>query len=206
MSMEHRENRENNNIVYTYGGGLYVNMTNRCTNKCSFCVRQMTDGLGGADSLWLEKEPEVWEVIEELKRFHAEDYEEVIFCGYGEPVIRLPEILEISRYLKEHTDVKVRLNTNGLGDRIHGKRVAPMMEGLIDRISISLNEATPKAYDELCRPEFGEASFEAILNFIKDAKQYVDHVAVSVVSCIPRESIEACRKIAQDLQVEFKVR
>lgn len=81
-----------------------------------------------------------------------------------------------------------------------------MMEGLIDRLSVSLNEASPKAYNELCRPEFGEESFEAILNFIKDAKQYVEHVAVSVVSCIPKESIEACRRIAQDLQVDFKVR
>ena len=204
--MEKKETAGRSNIVYTYGGGLYVNMTNRCTNECSFCVRQMTDGQVGADSLWLEKEPEVGEVIEELKRFHAEDYEEVIFCGYGEPVIRLPEILEISRYLKEHTNAKVRINTNGLGDLIHGKQVAPMMQGLIDRLSVSLNEATPAAYNELCKPKFGEASFEAILHFIQNAKQYVDHVAVSVVSCIPRESIEACRNIAQDLQVEFKVR
>lgn len=204
--MEQKETSGHSNIVYTYGGGLYVNMTNRCTNKCRFCVRQMTDGLGGADSLWLEREPEVWEVIEELKRFQAELYEEVIFCGYGEPVIRLPEILEVSRYLKEHTNTKVRINTNGLGDLIHGKRVAPMMEGLVDRLSVSLNEATPEAYNELCRPEFGEESFDAILRFIRDAKQYVEQVAVSVVSCIPGESIEACRNIAQELQVEFKVR
>lgn len=200
--MEHRKN----NIVYTYGGGLYINMTNRCTNKCTFCVRQMTDGLGGADSLWLEQEPSVQEVIEELKKFGAEEYEEVIFCGYGEPTIRLDEVLQVSRYIKEHMNTQVRVNTNGLSDLIHKKRTAPLFEGAVDRLSVSLNEADAAAYNGLCKPEFGEKSYEAILQFIKDAKQYVDHIAVSVVSCIPKESVEACRQIAQELDVEFKVR
>lgn len=200
--MEH----ETNNIVYTYGGGLYINMTNRCTNKCAFCVRQMTDGLGGADSLWLEKEPTPAEVIQELNKFRLRDYDEVIFCGYGEPTIRLPEVLEVSRYIKEHTDTKVRINTNGLSDLIHKKRTAPLLEGAVDRLSVSLNEADAAAYNRLCRPEFGEESYDAILRFIEDAKQYVSHIAVSVVSCIPRESVEACRQIARRLGVEFKVR
>lgn len=196
----------NSSIVYTYGGGLYINMTNRCTNKCAFCVRQMTDGLGGADSLWLEKEPSVQEVIDELKKFRAGDYEEVIFCGYGEPTVRLPEVLEVSKYLKENTKAKVRINTNGQADLIHEKRTAPMLEGLVDRVSISLNEADAAAYDALCHSEFGEAAYEAILNYIEDVKAYVSHVAVSVVGCIPSESVEACRTLAKSLSVEFKVR
>lgn len=199
------ENRENN-IVYTYGGGLYINMTNRCTNRCAFCVRQMVDGLGGANSLWLEKEPSVEEVIEELNKFQVGDYEEVIFCGYGEPTIRLPEVLEVSRYIKAHTGTQVRINTNGLSDRIHKKRTAPLLEGAVDRLSISLNEADAAAYYALCKPEFGEDSFDSILAFIKDAKQYVGHIAVSVVSCIPKESVEQCRQIARELGVDFKVR
>lgn len=205
-----KERQENgkmgNNIVYTYGGGLYINMTNRCTNKCEFCVRQMTDGLGGADSLWLDREPEVSEVIEALKAFRAEDYEEIIFCGYGEPAMRLDDVLEVARYLKEHTDTKVRINTNGLADLIYGKRTAPMLEGVIDRVSISLNEADAEAYDALCHPTFGKEAYDAILTYIRDVKQYVEDVAVSVVSCIPKDAVERCRKIAEDLDVKFKVR
>ncbi|MCB6993060.1 TatD family nuclease-associated radical SAM protein [bacterium 210820-DFI.6.37] len=193
-------------IVYTYGSGLYINMTNRCTNKCAFCVRQMTDGLGNADSLWLEKEPSTEEVIDELKKWPVEDYEEVIFCGYGEPTIRLSEVLEVSRYLKENTKVKVRVNTNGQADLIHGKRTAPMLEGLVDRVSISLNEADPVAYQALCQSQFGMEAYEAILNYIEDVKRYVSHVAVSVVGCVPEASVEKCGKIAEAFSVEFKVR
>lgn len=194
------------NIVYTYGSGLYINMTNRCTNRCEFCVRQMTDGLGGADSLWLEKEPSVEEIIEKLKEFSVQDYEEVIFCGYGEPTVRLPELLEVSRYLKERTQVKVRLNTNGQADLIHGKATAPMLEGLVDRVSVSLNEADSVAYDALCHSDFGTDAYDAILDYISQAKQHTEHVAVSVVNCIPQSSVEKCRQMAQELGVEFKVR
>ena len=169
-----------------------MNLTNRCTNRCSFCVRQMTDGLGGADNLWLEKEPSV--------------DEELIFCGYGEPSIRLNDVLEISRRVKDKADIKIRMNTNGLADRIHGKRTAPMLEGLIDRVSVSLNEADAESYNELCLPEFGVSSFDSILAYIKDVKSFVQETTVSVVGCIPAEHIESCRQIASELGVGFKVR
>lgn len=195
-----------NSIVYTYGGGLYINLTNRCTNKCEFCVRQMTDGLGGADSLWLEKEPTVDEIIEQLQLYRADDYEEIIFCGYGEPTMRLDELLEVAQYLKANTKAKVRINTNGLADLIHEKRTAPMLAGKIDRVSVSLNEADANAYCALCHPQFGAASYEAILTYIRDVKNYVDRTAVSVVSCIPAAAIEKCRGIAEDLGVDFKIR
>lgn len=194
------------NIVYVYGESLYINMTNRCTNQCQFCVRQMTDGLGDADSLWLEKEPEVREVIEELENFHAGDYEEIIFCGYGEPTMRLDDVLEVARYLKKNTHSKVRINTNGLADLIWNKRTAPMLAGIVDRVSVSLNEADADAYTALCHPVFGEKSYEAILTYIQDVKQYVEEVAVSVVGCISEDAAERCRKIAEDLDVKFKIR
>lgn len=195
-----------NHIVYTYGEGLYINLTNRCTNACEFCIRQTADGLGGADSLWLDREPSADEVIDELKNYKIDEYEEVIFCGYGEPTIRLSEILEISRYLKEHTKTKIRINTNGHADLIHGKRTAPLLEGLIDRVSVSLNEADAAAYDALCHPDFGEKAFDGILAYIEEAGKYVECVAVSVVNCIPKESVEACGAIAKRLGAEFKVR
>lgn len=183
-----------------------MNLTNRCTNRCSFCVRQMTDGLGGADNLWLEKEPSVEEVMKELERQWAYEYEELIFCGYGEPSIRLNDVLEISRRVKDKADIKIRMNTNGLADRIHGKRTAPMLEGLIDRVSVSLNEADAESYNELCLPEFGVSSFDSILAYIKDVKSFVQETTVSVVGCIPADHIERCRQIASELGVGFKVR
>ena len=166
----------------------------------------MTDSLGSADSLWLKREPTVEEVIAMLKEWDLNAYEELVFCGYGEPTERLDDLLAIAGYVKENTDLSVRINTNGLSDLINGKETCPMLEGIIDSVSVSLNQSDAEKYTELCHPKFGPAAYDAMLKFTKDVQRYVPHVAMSVVGVIPVEDIEKCREIAAGLGVPFRVR
>lgn len=195
-------------VLYDYASGLYANLTNRCPCRCEFCIRTMVDSLGDADSLWLKREPAVDEVKELLKEWDLSKYTELVFCGYGEPMERLDNVLDLCRYTKETTNLKTRINTNGLSDLLHGRETASELDGLVDAISISLNAASAEKYDALCHPKFGLESWPAILKFTKDVKQYVPDVTMSVVGgTIPQEDVEICRYIAEEqLGVKFRVR
>ena len=193
-------------VVYSYYEGLYINLTNKCPCSCDFCIRNYTDNLGSADSLFLDKEPTVDEVKEELAKWNLKEFNEVIFCGYGEPTERLPELLEIAEFVKKEYGLPVRLNTNGLADLIWKRETAPDLEGKIDAVSISMNEADAQKYFDLCHPVFGIESYDAMIKYISDVKKYVPDVATSIVSVITPESIELCRKKAEELGVSFKVR
>ncbi|NLD10558.1 TIGR04100 family radical SAM protein [Aminicella lysinilytica] len=193
-------------VLYDYGRGLYANITNRCPCRCEFCIRNMTDALGSADSLWLKREPTVEEVEKMLKDWDLSCYDELVFCGYGEPMERLDDLLEIAGYIKKNTNLTVRINTNGLSDLINGKETAPRLEGLIDAVSVSLNQSDAEKYNDLCHPEFGMDAYPAMLKFTEDVKKYVPRVAMSVVGVIPTSDIEKCRKITEKLEVPFRVR
>jgi TatD family-associated radical SAM protein len=193
------------NIVYTYGGKLYINMTNRCTNKCKFCIRFTPSGVDGLD-LWLDREPTVDEVFDELCRNDYKKYGEIIFCGYGEPLMRFDDVMELCRKIRLDSDVKIRINTNGHANRIAGRDVTPDMQGLVDTISISLNAKNAKEYNDICVSEYGEDGFYEMLDFAKKSAKYTPNVVLSVVDTIPEEDIEACRRIAKDAGVQFRVR
>ncbi|MCI6012060.1 MAG: TatD family nuclease-associated radical SAM protein [Firmicutes bacterium] len=195
-------------VLYDYASGLYVNLTNRCPCRCEFCIRDMVDSLGDADSLWLKREPTVSEVKEMLGQWKLSNYTELVFCGYGEPMERLGDVLQLCRYVKETTHLKTRINTNGLSDLLHGRRTAPELSGLVDAISISLNAASTEKYDRLCHPKFGLEAWPAILRFTEEVKQYVPDVTMSVVGgTIPEQDVDICRQIAQTkLGVKFRVR
>lgn len=199
-------NSEIGSVLYDYGRGLYANITNRCPCRCEFCIRDMTEGLGSADSLWLKREPTVEEVVDMLGQWDLSRYDELVFCGYGEPVERLEDLLKIAAYVKSHTHLSVRINTNGLADLIHGRETAGDLAGLIDCVSISLNQCNAEKYDALCHPRFGPAAFPAILQYTRDVKKYVPKVAMSVVGVIPEADIVLCRKIAEDLGITLRVR
>ncbi|MDY5607439.1 MAG: TatD family nuclease-associated radical SAM protein, partial [Lentihominibacter sp.] len=145
-------------IVYDYFGGLYINLTNKCPNACRFCIRNFTDSLGDADSLVLDKDPSVEEVKAELRQWDVSRYDEVVFCGYGEPTERLKDLLELAAFIKASWGKPVRINTNGLADLIWGEETAPWLKGKIDMVSISLNEADRDKYYDLCMPRFGRES------------------------------------------------
>ena len=102
-------------ILYKVHHGLYVNLTNKCPCACTFCLRQTMDHVGESHSLWLEREPSAEEVIAEFAKFDMDEFEEVVFCGFGEPTEALPVLLKVAAYVKETFAKPVRINTNGMG-------------------------------------------------------------------------------------------
>ncbi len=192
-------------MLYTVGDKIYVNLTNRCPCACTFCIRQNGDGAYGSDSLWLEREPTVDEVIAEFGKYDLSKYTEVVFCGYGEPMERAEDVAFIGRYIKENFGLPVRLNTNGLGDKIHGKPTAEMLEGAVDIVSISLNQCDKEKYNAVTRPKW-EDGFDAMISFAADCKKYVPKVMFTVVDVIPPEDISRCKALAMSLGIELRVR
>jgi len=194
-------------ILYPLYGNLYVNMTNRCPCACTFCLRNNGDELNGSGNLWLDREPDVSEVKAAFDQFPPDRYEDIVFCGYGEPTERLEDLLEVAAFAKEKFQKKIRVNTNGLANLIHGKDVTPMFGGIVDVISISLNTPDPEEYLRLTRSRFGTGSFEAMLSFARDVKKYVPHVVMTTVeTTISSEEEEQCRKICEDLGVTYRIR
>lgn len=193
-------------IVYTYEENVYLNITNRCPCRCRFCIRNNGDGVGSADTLWHKADPTLEEVLDAIRTFDFSGYSEIIFCGYGEPLCALDTLLATARFIKEHTHLKIRVNTNGLGDLINGKPTAALLGECVDTVSISLNAPTKEKYTDITRPCFGEDAFEAMLRFAKDCKQYITKVRLTVVDVIPPEDIEACRRLAAELDIPLRVR
>lgn len=194
-------------ITYPVKRGIYVNMTNRCPCACTFCLRKNSDSVYGSDPLWLDREPTVEEVCASLDKWDLSQYEEIVFCGYGEPTERLDDLLTVARYLKSKSDIRIRINTNGLSDLIHGKRTAPMLEGLIDVVSISLNATNAEDYLKVVRPKFGLPSYEAMLTFTKDCTAYVPQVVMTVVDVVTSpEEQEKSRQICQSLGATLRIR
>lgn len=194
-------------ILYEVHDNLYVNMTNRCPCACTFCLRQTRDEMEGSGSLWLEREPSVREVKEEFAKFDLDKYREIVFCGFGEPTERLDDVLEVCKFIKEKYGKKIRINTNGLADLIHGKNTAPMFEGLVDTVSISLNTPNKERYLELTRSKFGIESFDAMINFAKNVKNYVGEVVLSTVSTtLSPEEEQQCAKICAEAGVTYRIR
>jgi len=195
------------NAIYEYGPGLYFNLTNKCPCECAFCVRAGAQGLGSAGSLWLSEEPTAAQVISQLADRELAGYADLCFCGFGEPFCAFDTMLEICVYLKSRKNCPpVRVNTNGLGDLINGRHTPPLLAGLVDVISISLNAPTKERYTQLCRPEFGEGAFEAMLKFARECTEHVPLVALSVVDVISPNEIAACQKIADGLGIPLRVR
>lgn len=193
-------------IVYTYGGSVYMNITNKCPCSCTFCIRSNGDGLGSADSLWLSKDPTIDEIKAEIDKFDFSPYKEVIYCGYGEPTQALDNLIKSAEYLKSKYDIKIRLNTNGLADLINGKSVAPLLKGIVDTVSISLNAPSAERYAEVSRPKFGKESYSSLLNFAKECKKYIPTVKFTAVDIITKEEITECQKIADEMQIPLRVR
>ena len=185
---------------------IYVNLTNRCPCACTFCLRQ-TKKMLESNSLWLEKEPTVDEVISEFESIDINLYDEIIFCGFGKPTERLDAIIEVSKYIKDRNPkIPIRINTNGLGDLINKKDIAPLLKGLIDTVSISLNAPTAKKFYEITKSKFGIESYDAMKKFAISCKSYIPNVVFTVVDCIGEEDIKASQKICDDLGIKLRVR
>lgn len=194
-------------ITYPVSKGIYVNITNRCPCACTFCIRNHKDYVFESDTLWLDREPTIQEICDSLDKWNFDEYEEVVFCGFGEPTERLFDLLEVAKYIKSKSDIKIRINTNGLADLIWKEETAPKLKGLIDAVSVSLNATNKDDYLAVVRPKFGIGSFDAMLKFTKDCTQYVDSVMMTVVDVVTsKEEQEICREICESVGASFRVR
>ncbi|MBU0629681.1 MAG: TatD family nuclease-associated radical SAM protein [Candidatus Margulisbacteria bacterium] len=193
-------------IAYPVGENLYLNITNRCTNECTFCIRNKVRDFNQKYELWLEKEPSVEEIMAAIG--DPKRYPQIVFCGYGEPLIRLDVVKEVAsaiRSLAPGPPPLIRIDTNGTANLFWGKNILPELKGLVDALSISLNAQNAGLYNKVCLPALGDKSYEAVLDFIKEAKKYIPEVEASVVA-LPGIDIEACRQIAENLEAKFRVR
>jgi TatD DNase family protein len=188
-------------IAYQIRNSLYLNITNRCTNRCVFCRRQ-SDYMAVGHYLKLSEEPTVEQIVREIG--DAAVFDEVVFCGYGEPTIRLDAIKGVCAHLQS-SGVRVRLDTNGQGSLINGRDICRELRGLVGTVSVSLNGATAKEYNAICCPQDESKAYETVLDFIRKAREQFDEVIVSAVS-YPGVEIAGCRAIAESLGTRFRVR
>lgn len=196
-----------NTILYEVHNNLYVNLTNKCPCACTFCLRQTRDHMENSGTLWLEHTPELSEVLAEFDKFDMDKYEEVVFCGFGEPTQALDVLLETAKHVKETYHKSIRINTNGLGDLVNKKEIAPLFEGLIDTVSISLNTPDEEDYMKLVRPKFGEGSYKAMLDFAKKCTRYVPKVVMTTVATtLTKEQEEQCAQICREIGADYRIR
>ena len=189
-------------VTYKIRNSLYLNITNRCTNECYFCART-TDPWVQGYNLRLEDEPLSEDILKEIG--DPKRYDEIVFCGYGEPTLRLNVIEEVSKKVKEMGG-KIRLNTNGHGNLINKRNILPELKGLVDTISVSIDAEDSEKYNKICHPVFKNGTYEAVKEFIMEAKKYISEVIATIVD-VPEVDEEKCKEIAEkELGVKFRER
>lgn len=204
-----------NTLVYLLDGKIYINLTNRCTNDCIFCLRKDKDDVCG-QTLWLDSEnyhiEELFEQFDNCCKFHHSvvegEHPEIIFCGYGEPMLKLDFLKMAAKHIKElYPNSKIRVNTNGHANFMYKRNVVPELKGLIDEFSVSLNGENKKEYNELSQPKF-ENAYEEVLKFIKACSDEGISVVASIVDGYKgrRLNVEKCEQIAAQLGAQLRVR
>ena len=184
---------------------MYANITNRCDCSCTFCVRSLKDSVGDSETLWHKTEPTLEEILAAIDAFDFTGYDELVFCGYGEPTCALDNLLASAAYVKEKYHISIRLNTNGLGNLYHKRNIIPELAQVIDSISISLNAPTAEKYQAVTRPQF-ENAYPALLEFASLANASFKHTQLSIVDVLPADEISACQKIADERGIYLKIR
>jgi TatD DNase family protein len=188
-------------VAYKIRNSLYLNITRRCNADCVFCDRKGEAVVKG-HNLRIEKEPTVTEIIASIG--NPTDYDEIVFCGYGEPTIRLDAVKEVARWIKDKGG-KVRLNTDGHGDVINKRNIVPELVGLVDSVSISLNSIDPEQYGKLMRID-GERFHRAMIEFAREAKIHIPDVTMTIVDLGDVDVEEAKRFVEEEVGVGFKRR
>lgn len=201
-----------NILVYLLDKKIYINLTNRCTNNCIFCLRNDKDDVCGQE-LWLDSEDfsanEVISQFQEVIKKAGSDYKnEAVFCGYGEPMLKLEILKEVAKWIKQnYPQVKIRINTNGHANFVYKNNIVPELVGLVDEISVSLNASSSQEYDELSQPKFDNA-YEEVKKFIKSCSDAGINTVTSVVENYKGRhlDLEKCEKISEDLGAKLRVR
>ncbi|MEM3699637.1 MAG: TatD family nuclease-associated radical SAM protein [Candidatus Bathyarchaeia archaeon] len=193
--------------VYWLGNKLYLNITNKCSNNCYFCIRNFKNGVGDFN-LKLSREPSTSEIISELQNIiNLKNWSEIVFCGFGEPLERLACLLEVCRWIRRYygKPISIRIDTNGQGFLINKERdlLNELKEAGVNRISVSLNAHNKEIYNQICKPAY-ENAFESILEFLEKAKGNFETEITAVA--IPEVEISKVEEIAKKLGVKFRLR
>jgi TatD family-associated radical SAM protein len=193
--------------VYWLDNKLYLNITNRCSNHCFFCLKNFKRGVGGFN-LKLSEEPSFGQITGELDQvLGMRNWDEVVFCGFGEPTERLDVLLELARWIRQHygRPLRIRVNTNGHGYLLNrGRDVAAELKAAgVDKVSVSLNAGDRETYVEICKPTFAGA-YEAVMEFIRKAKPVLQVEATAVR--MPEVDVTKAKAVANCLGVEFRIR
>lgn len=193
-------------ILYVYKDKVYLNITNKCPCACTFCIRSKKDAIGDASNLWLNHNPSFEEVKAAIDVFDFKGYNEIIFCGYGEPTNSFDVLVKTAQYIRSKLGIKIRVNTNGLGSLVNGRDISAELCSNVDAVSISLNCSNKEDYLKTVRPKFGIDSFDEMLDFAKKCRALTENVVLSVVDVIGEEEVEKCKKIAEGLNIPLRVR
>ncbi len=194
-------------VFYKFANALYANITNECPCSCTFCIRKNSDSVGDNDSLWLEHEPTVEEIKEHFDSFDKTGLSRLVFCGYGEPMMRAEALLETAEYVKSKTDMKIRINTNGLIALMNPNFDISRLKYKIDAVSISLNASDPDKYFAVTNPKYGLPSYNSMLNFALRVQEFVPQVSFTIVDFgLDGEEIEKCRERAKDCGIPLRIR
>ncbi len=192
--------------VYTLDGNLYINLTNKCSNGCDFCVRNERTSYYG-NYLWLKNgDPTVEKVISAANGFgDLSRFKEVVFCGFGEPTYKVAEMVALCDFFHDK-GLSTRLNTNGQGNLINKRDIVPELKGKIDLVNVSLNASCAEKYQPICRSQFGESGFAGLIEFAKNCKRAGVNCRFSIVDCIGEEEVEACKRLAESVKIPLYIR
>lgn len=196
--------KKKDTIIYEAHGNLYLNITNRCTSECIFCIKRYSDGVYGYN-LRLSKEPTLSEIIKELSDIDLSKYKEVVFTGFGEPLVRLDDVLKITKWLTTR-GIPVRLDTIGHAKLLYPDRnvAQELSESGVKVVSISLNAQDAETYNQLCDPKYIKA-YQKMLDFARDVSNSGLQLRFTVVN-LPVVDVEKCKKIAKEYCADLKVR
>ena len=201
-----KEENRKDTYAYMLDGNLYINLTNKCSNGCDFCVRNERSSYYG-NYLWLRHgEPTADKVIAQVKGFgDIKRFKEVVFCGFGEPTYKVAEMVTLCDYFHEK-GLATRLNTNGQGNMINKRDIVPELKGKIDLVNVSLNASCKEKYQKICRSQYGENGFEGMIEFAKACKKEGVPVRFSIVDCIGEEEVNACKKLCESINIPLYIR
>jgi TatD family-associated radical SAM protein len=189
-------------ISYQIENNLYLSITDRCTLECAFCPKTLGDMRVKGYDLSFDHRPETAEIIAAID--DPKRYGEVVFCGYGEPTLRLNLLLEVARDIKARGG-RVRVNTDGLCNLVHKHNTLPELAECVDALSVSLNAQNQEVYDRHCRPNL-PGSYEAVLDFLRESPKHIEDVTATAIEGLEGVDIEACEAIARNLGVKFRRR
>ena len=196
------------NLVYLLENKIYINLTNSCTNNCVFCIRDIKEDVVGADLFLNNENVKASDVISQLEKLKDSLSSEIVFCGYGEPMLKLEIIKEVARYIKEkYPEIVLRVNTNGHANLIYKRNVLPELKGIIDKFSVSLNGENEEVYNELSKPNI-ENAYQGVKDFIAQAVKEGFDTTATIVTGYKNYKVDMskCIEITHNLGAKFRER